>query len=207
MGTQRTQKAALGTGIVTAIASSLCCITPLLALISGGSGAATSLSWMEPFRPFLLGFTVLVLGLAWYQKLKPVPVQDNVDSCGCEVKKKSFMHSKKFLGIVTIFAVFMMAFPFYSSAFYPDNSQQTIVTDQQNIQKVEFKIKGMTCAGCEAHVKHAINALKGIISIEVSYKDGSAVVQFDTSKVAMKEIEKSINATGYTVVKTNKIES
>ena len=65
------EKALIGSGIVAAIASSLCCIIPLLALIAGGTGVATNLSWLEPLRPFLIGFTIIVLGYAWYQKLKP----------------------------------------------------------------------------------------------------------------------------------------
>lgn len=66
------QKRLLSAGILTAIAASLCCITPVLALLVGTSGIASSFSWMEPFRPYLIGFTILVIGYAWYQKLKPV---------------------------------------------------------------------------------------------------------------------------------------
>ncbi|PZX67881.1 hypothetical protein LY54_00620, partial [Salegentibacter mishustinae] len=43
----------LGAGLLTAAAASLCCITPILALISGSAGIASSFSWMEPFRPYL----------------------------------------------------------------------------------------------------------------------------------------------------------
>ena len=61
----------VGAGVLSAVAASLCCITPVLALISGASGVASTFSWMEPARPYLIGITVLVLGFAWYQKLKP----------------------------------------------------------------------------------------------------------------------------------------
>ena len=37
------EKALIGSGIVAAITSSLYCIVPLLALIAGGTGAATNL--------------------------------------------------------------------------------------------------------------------------------------------------------------------
>jgi len=60
----KASKGLLGTGVITAIAASLCCITPILALISGASGIASSFTWMEPFRPYLIGITVLVLGFA-----------------------------------------------------------------------------------------------------------------------------------------------
>ena len=61
----------ISTSIITPIAASLCCVTPVLALIAGTSGIASTFSWLEPFRPYLIGLTVLVLGFAWYQKLKP----------------------------------------------------------------------------------------------------------------------------------------
>ena len=57
----------IGTGLLTAITASLCCITPVLALIAGTSGIASTFSWIEPFRPYLIGLTILVLGFAWYQ--------------------------------------------------------------------------------------------------------------------------------------------
>jgi len=39
--------------------------------IAGTSGLASTFSWLEPFRPYFIGLTILVLGFAWYQKLKP----------------------------------------------------------------------------------------------------------------------------------------
>ena len=79
------------TSILTAIGASLCCITPLLALISGASGMASAFSWLEPLRPYLIGITVLVLVFAWYQKLKP----KNEIECDCESDEKpKFVQSK-----------------------------------------------------------------------------------------------------------------
>jgi mercuric ion transport protein len=66
-------------GLFTAIAASLCCITPVLALIAGTSGLASTFSWLEPFRPYFIGSTILVLGFAWNQKLKP---KKQID-CNC----------------------------------------------------------------------------------------------------------------------------
>ena len=39
----------IGTSLLTAIAASLCCMTPVLALIAGTSGIASTFSWVEPF--------------------------------------------------------------------------------------------------------------------------------------------------------------
>ena len=186
----------IGAGLLTAITASLCCITPVLALIAGTSGIASTFSWIEPFRPYLIGLTILVLAFAWYQKLKP---QKEID-CECETDEKSkFIHSKTFLGIVTVFAIVMLAFPYYSGIFYPNTEKQIIVVDKSNIKKNEFIISGMTCASCEEHVNHEVNKLNGIVNSKVSYENGNAIIEFDKTKTNETEIEKAINTTGYKV--------
>jgi mercuric ion transport protein len=186
----------LGAGLLTAIAASLCCITPVLALVAGTSGLASTFSWLEPARPYFIGLTILVLGFAWYQKLKP---KKQID-CNCETDEKpKFTQSKMFLGIVTVFAGLMLAFPMYAHIFYPKTEKQVIVVDKSNIQTVEFTISGMTCASCEEHVNHEVNKLTGIIKSTASYESGNANIEFDNSKTSTAEIEKAINSTGYSV--------
>ena len=186
----------IGAGLLTAITASLCCITPVLALIAGTSGIASTFSWIEPFRPYLIGLTFLVLGFAWYQKLKP---KKEIE-CDCETEEKpKYIQSKKFLGIVTVFAIVMLAFPYYSGVFYPNTEKQIIVVDKSNVEKTEFKISGMTCASCEDHVNHEVNKLSGIVNIKASYENGNAIIEFDKTKTNEAEIERAINSTGYEV--------
>jgi copper chaperone CopZ len=187
----------IGAGLFAAITASLCCITPVLALIAGTSGLASTFSWLEPFRSYFIGLTILVLGLAWYQKMKP---KNQID-CNCESEEKpKFTQSKKFLGIVTVLAIVTLLFPYYSNIFYPKTEKQIIVIDKSNIQKAKFTISGMTCASCEEHVNYEVNKLPGIISSTASYEKGKAVVEFDKSKTTINEIEKAINSTGYSVI-------
>ncbi|MBJ98528.1 mercuric transport protein MerTP [Mesonia oceanica] len=192
----------IGAGLLTAITASLCCITPVLALIAGTSGIASTFSWIEPFRPYLIGLTILVLGFAWYQKLKP---QKEID-CDCETDEKpKFIQSKKFLGIVTVFAIVMLSFPYYSGIFYPNTEKQIIVFDKSDIKTTEFKISGMTCASCEEHVNHEVNKLNGIVNSKPSYENGNAIIEFDKTKTNEKEIEKAIKSTGYKVTDKKEI--
>jgi len=188
--------------VLSAVAASLCCITPVLALISGASGIASTFSWMEPARPYLIGVTVLVLGFAWYQKLKPRTAEEI--QCACEEDEKpSFWQTKKFLGIVTVFAALMLTFPNYAHIFYPSNdNKEVVIINASDIQTVTFDVKGMTCEACEEHVKHAVNELSGIIKAAASHKEAIAKVEFDQTKVSVAEIEKAINGTGYKVTGT-----
>jgi hypothetical protein len=120
-----------GLGLLTAISASLCCITPVLALLAGTSGLASTFSWLDPLRPYLIGLTVLVLGFAWYQKLKPQKQED----CNCDTTEKTpFIQTNKFLGIVTVIAGLMLAFPFYAHIFFPKTEKQSIVAEQANVK-------------------------------------------------------------------------
>ncbi len=195
-------KKIIGLGILTALASSLCCIVPLIAFISGAAGMASSFSWLTPFRPYLIVFTVLALGFAWYQTLKP---KKEVE-CKCESSpKSSFLQSRLFLGIMTVFALAMTAFPYYSAAFYPQQEKSSIITNADNVQTLYIGVEGMTCTGCEEHIRQAVNALDGVFEVEASYRDGSATVEFDPSKANIEEIKEAIAETGYSVTKVSEV--
>ncbi len=188
-----------GASMLVAMTASLCCITPVLALFSGVSGIAATFSWMEPFRPYLIGLTVAVLGFAWYRKLKPRS-QEEIE-CDCEkVGKKPFLQSKIFLGIVTAFSAIMLTFPGYSYIFYGDNSKELVVTEASSIKQIKLDIEGMTCTGCNEHVEHAANEVPGVFHAQASYKTGTALVKFDASVSSADEIISAINETGYKVV-------
>ncbi|MDT0647077.1 mercuric transport protein MerTP [Salinimicrobium sp. CDJ15-81-2] len=194
----RSNKAALS-GVVAATAASLCCIAPVLALVVGTSGMATTFSWMEPFRPYLIALTVLVLGLAWYQKLRSKKEAES--DCGCaEDEKPTFLQSKKFLLIVTLFAGLMLAFPTYSEVFYSQPTKEIVYVSQSNIVKEVFVVEGMTCAGCEAPVENEVNKLDGIISVKANYENANTVVEYDKTKVDKAAIISAISSTGYKVV-------
>ena len=95
------------------ITASLCCITPILAVLAGSSTLASSFSWLAPYHNYLVVFTILVLCYAWYDKLKPVKDID----CACDTKE-SFFSSKTFLAIVTVFTVIMLSFPWWGDTFF-----------------------------------------------------------------------------------------
>ncbi len=185
-------------GVIAAVAASLCCITPVLAFLGGASGLASSFSWIEPYRPYLIGLTITFFAFAWYQKLKP---QRKVD-CDCETdNKRSFRQSKTFLAIVTVAAVLFIAFPYYAKIFYPKPQKvKVIVVDKTNIQQAVFKIKGMTCKSCAEHVNNEISKVSGVIEFQTSYEKASSTVKYDKNKTSIDSIATVINSTGYNVI-------
>lgn len=194
-------KKLVGTSLFAAITASLCCLAPVLALVAGTTGAASTFSWVEPFRPYLIGLTILIFVIAWYQKLKPKS-QGEID-CACEDDEPKFINSKKFLLFVTLFAGLMLAFPYYSGIFYPNSqvAKEVVFVEQSNISEIKVDINGMTCTGCEAHIESEVNKLDGILAVDADYETANTTVRFDERKVKIEDIEKAISDTGYKIIK------
>lgn len=185
------------TGLLAAFGASLCCITPVLAVLAGSTGLASSFTWMEPFRPYLIALTVVVLAYAWWDKLKPKKADIE---CACEPEeggKVSFWYSTTFLALVTLFSAVMLSFPYWGDALIRSDKPKTIVVDKANLFKNTIHIEGMTCQACEATVEKVGSDVDGVISIKASTKDKRAIVEFDKSKTDIKTIMKAIGSTGY----------
>ena len=190
-----------GAGILSAFAASLCCIAPVIAIFAGSSSIASSFSWLDPARPYLIGLSITILAFAWYLNLKSVKSSDL--DCTCETtKNESFLYSKSFLGIVTLFAVIMMTFPLYAEIFYPKPKAQSMKISVSGAnQQVVFKIQGMTCEACEAHVNNELSKVSGVLAYKTSYSHSNTQVTFDSSKVDIETLEAAIQRTGYKVLK------
>lgn len=193
--------------LVTALLASLCCITPVLAILGGLSGIASSFSFLESLRPYFIAFTIIILGYAFYSAYKPKK-KDEIE-CACEDEetktKKSFINSRSFLWIVAVIAVVLITFPYYSQVFFPE-SQSELSANSNHIIKAKLEIEGMTCTSCEQSVDYALKSEKGVLSAESSYKTGIAYVQFNDTIVQPEQLKKAIeNKVGYKVKKIQTI--
>ncbi len=203
------EKKWIGAGLLAAIVASLCCITPVLAVLGGLSGIASTFSWLDPLRPYLIGFTGIVLGYAFYNAYKP-KMEDDVE-CACEPArpaggdddspaKKNFLNSKAFLWIVTGVSILMFAFPSYSHIFFPDTNNNIDVVNENNIVDVKLYIQGMTCTGCEESVEYTLRNQGGVLSAVSSYETGIANVKYDRSEVKLEQLAQAIeDKVGYKV--------
>jgi len=189
----------MGAGVAAAVVASLCCITPVLAIVAGTTGLAATFSFLEPVRPFLIGITIAILVFAWYQKFK----REGDLACECETGKPSFFRSKSFLGIITVLAIAMLAFPTYSDALLPESKKNTtaefVTTADTDVAEVRFTVLGMTCEACAGGVKWLIDETGGVIESKISYKTGEAIVRYDKSRASFDDIKKSINESGFRV--------
>lgn len=196
MSNGQKNKVLLGSGLLLAVTSSLCCIVPVLAMIGGAGGMVSAFGWAAPLRPYLLGATVLVLGLAFYRAYRP----EREDECGCAAKK-SVLQSKAFLWVVAVVSVMLSTFPFYSGVF-ERKVAGPVVASTPNVQQAVIRIKGMGCADCEGLVNRALLQRKGVRDVHTSYAKGEAVVHFDPTQVSLPELGVTVEqGTGYQVIR------
>jgi len=68
------------------------------------------------------------------------------------------------------------------------------------MRRIELKIRGMHCAGCVNAIQSYISNIQGVSRCEVNLVSGSAIIEYDESKVSIKDVEDAIEDVGYTVV-------
>lgn len=107
-------KTIIGASFIAMLMHSFCCVLPLVVVLGGLSGAASTLSWIEPAEPYLIGFSILALGFSFYQVYKPQPEID----CECETHShKNKLTSKVFLWSTTIFTIAMYSLHHFTDVF------------------------------------------------------------------------------------------
>lgn len=197
MSKQEGNKVLIGSGLILALTSSLCCIMPILAVIGGSGSSLAAFSWAAPLRPYCMGATVLVLGFAFYRAYKPQPK----DNCNCE-EKKSFLQSKSFLWTITGISVLLSTFPYYAFMFQSKSPGQQVVADNaSSLQQATIHIRGMSCEACEGHVNNALLQKKGVQYVNTSYNTGISIVKFDSLQISLQQLAQTIeNETGYKVI-------
>lgn len=185
-----------GAGLMAALAASLCCITPLLAVVGGLGGAASTFAWIEPYRPHLVGLTVAVLGFAWYRHFRPQLVAD----CCTVPAQHSVMQSTGFLAAVTALAALLLAFPHYGAKLYPTAPPLASTAGNGAApvwQTRTYRISGMTCEACARHIEQAVQQVPGVQTVAVSYDQATAEVRYDAAHAQAAQVEGAINSTGY----------
>src|SRR5262249_29691786 len=113
-------RVALGGSVLAAIAASLCCIGPLVAL-AFGLGTFGAAAAFEGLRPYLLGLTALLLAGAFYITYRKRQVMCEDGSCKIGRAGRA---SRVMLWVVTVAVVTLAAFPYYSAAWLKPNARQ-----------------------------------------------------------------------------------
>lgn len=71
--------------------------------------------------------------------------------------------------------------------------------DEQNLTTIQFKITGITCAGCSNGIYKAVKEVDGVTEHSVEYPGDIAVIQFDRTKTSIEALKAVIEKKGYKV--------
>ncbi len=196
------EKVFIGGSIAAAIAASLCCIGPLVA-VALGLGTFSAAAFFEAWRPYLIGLTALVLAGAFYLTYRKREVQ--CEGGACEIRGAS-RASRVLLWLATVAVIAFATFPYYYGALLRAQakngapaamSQASSQVANQSEARAVIAISGMTCDGCAAHIQSELVKTPGVRQADVSYKKGQAVVVYDPSATSLDAIRSAIDATGY----------
>ncbi len=199
------EKVFLGGAVFAAIASSLCCVLPVLAIVFG-VGAFGVASVFESFRPYLLAFALVALAFSFYRVYFRRERCAEDDACATKPVNRL---SQLFLW-AGVLAVTAFAFaPYYTGYIVSavtsakpssTNATNTVTADESGSQTNKtavIAVEGMTCAGCEPHINETLTALNGVVSSEASYQNKNVKVVFNPKQITLEEIKRAIDEIGY----------
>ena len=192
------EKLATGGAIAAAAAASLCCIGPLV-FVALGLGAFGASALFETLRPYLLSAAVLLLAFGFYRGYFRRSATACAPDEACATKPSG--RATRLALWVAAFSVIAFALsPYYAGALTRRLSAQNAqpAATQPATARADFKVSGMTCAGCEETIKLALRQTPGVRASEVSYDRGEAVVEYDPTVTDVGKIQKAIDETGYT---------
>jgi mercuric ion transport protein len=190
-------KLALGGSVLSAIAASLCCIGPLVAVVLGASGFAAAALFAK-WRPLFLTITVLLLVTAWYLTYWR-PKADNCSTDGC-ARNSVAKWNKVALWLATAFVVAIAAFPTFSRAaaqlFVPVGAS-TIGPSQVKLAALQVNIPSMDCGACAVGIQAKLNKQDGVQGAQVDFATKTAVIRFEPGKLSPEKVTALIDETGF----------
>ncbi|AGB49901.1 copper/silver-translocating P-type ATPase [Methanomethylovorans hollandica DSM 15978] len=71
------------------------------------------------------------------------------------------------------------------------------------LQEITLKVSGMQCSACALNIERTLKKLEGVASAAVNLPMARAYVSYDPALVGLKEMENTIEAIGYKVVRDN----
>lgn len=195
----RSKSILISTSVVAALAASLCCILPIVAAVTGlGVFAASEV--FEKWRPYLLGFTGLLLTAGFvlaYRDYKKACTPGNL----CATKP---MNRWNFfaLGLVAVLVLGLAAFPYYSGTVAEAVIRQprpAWAEPSDTVTTASFRIPDMDCAACAVSLAVAFQRLPGVKAATIDYPTRKAVVTYDPGKQNLAAFEKVVTAAGFHV--------
>ena len=97
---------------------------------------------------------------------------------------------KKLLILVTLSLVVLSCQTKVKKEYSPTAAEVTTV-------KLELKVDGMTCEGCEMTIKMGLEKLDGVVEVKANHESGTVFFTVDTTIIGRSKVVASIEELGY----------
>jgi Cu+-exporting ATPase len=74
------------------------------------------------------------------------------------------------------------------------------MSNHSGSERLRLQIVGLDCVACSLVIRRALQGVKGVRNVGVSYMMNLALVDYDPSVVSKEEIMKAVKKTGYDVI-------
>lgn len=193
----------IGGAVFAAIASSLCCVLPLAAVLFG-VGAFGAASAFEALRPYLLVLAFTALAFSFYRVY--FRREECAEGQSCAIKPAGKINQVFVWAGLFVISAFALA-PYYTGYLMAaaSNPQQisseamSAASSEENQanKTVIIEVEGMTCAGCEPHINETLKKLNGVVSAAASYQNKNVKVVYNPKQISLEQIKNAIDVIGY----------
>jgi cation transport ATPase len=84
--------------------------------------------------------------------------------------------------------------------------KQSVDTIRKKVmEKVQFKIGGMSCSFCVETIRRALTRMEGVSEVHVSLAHEETLIEYDRAKVTPEQLKETLVAVGYTVRDPEKV--
>ena len=184
-------------GVVAAVAASSCCILPLVlgAASAGTLGLGAALA---PYRPYLIGLTLLMLAGAFYLTYRPKKTGCDADGGATAKTVQARRFSRALLWVVVVFTVGALAYPNLAT-YDVSKAQAAAPVVVPSAQNTVFTLGNLTCPECTLSIVKALKETPGVYDARVDFAAKRAAVRYDAKQVNVPELRKTIEQTGFPV--------
>lgn len=175
-------------GIITAIVASLCCIGPAFVAMLG-VGSIGAFAVFEAYRTYLIGITIILLGVAFYFVYRKREIHCEDGTCKIQDAGK---WNKISIWLATFVAVVAIGFPHLGIA--PSISENINV---QGKTVVTLNVVGMDCKPCALGLEGSLASIHGVHKARVNFEKGEAIIEFDPAMSKPDIFVERIKANGF----------
>ena len=184
--------------VVAAVAASACCILPLILGVASAGTLGLSAA-LTPYRPYLIGLTLLILGVAFYLTYRPAKGTACATEGECARGTAGASRvARVSLWAVAAFTLAIMAYPQIAAERARSQMSTALpVPASAALWTATFAVSKMDCAACSGQIVTALKKTPGVYDAHVDFAAKRAAVRYDPIRVSVPQVLAVIDGVGF----------